>query len=176
MPSTRGSISLPSAKDSHVLLRARLYSSHYSGALTRPVPTQVVANTKRTERPSTSVMRLDHYPERRMMRYPLVEALFKDRKIQPFIHDTRIRFVERGRSHSYIIFCQNHIRLPLNHNLENSWRGDILVMRLGKGKLAGEVINLQAGDINRVDKVIRRFLRRAKQGRRLQLPSPMSFV
>lgn len=93
-----------------------------------------------------------------MMRYPLVEALFKDRKIQPFIHDTRIRFVERGRSHSYIIFCQNHIRLPLNHNLENSWRGDILVMRLGKGKLAGEVINLQAGDINRVDKVIRRYV------------------
>lgn len=67
-------------------------------------------------------------------------------------------------------------------------------MRLGRGKLAGEVVNLQAGDISRVDKVIHRyvhksllfnsntdtsffsFLTQARQGRRLRLPPCIPFT
>ncbi|KAF5327394.1 hypothetical protein D9619_004079 [Psilocybe cf. subviscida] len=156
MPSTRGSIPTPSARDSLVTLRARLYSSHYTGALTKSVQTNIHNQTSRRAPAYDSVKRIDDYPERHTLRYPWVEQLFEDRNIQLYIHDTVLTITERGRSHSYIIFCQNHVRLPLNRNLGHHWRGDIVVMRLGRGKLVGEVVNLQAGDVRRVDKVIHR--------------------
>lgn len=92
----------------------------------------------------------------RVGRYPWVECLFEDRYIQPFIHDIRITIIENGRAHSFILFCQNHSHLPLNHTLYKPWRGDIVVMRLGIGKQSNEVINLRNDDANRIDQLIER--------------------
>ena len=123
-------------------------------------------------------------------RYPWVEALFEDRFIQPFIHDTHITLVDNGQAHHFVLFCQNHIHLRLNETLDNIWRGDILVMRLAGANT--EFINMRLNDAARVDYIVKqsvvyaqyngslnesrfgycpcyRFIQEARQGGRFRL-------
>lgn len=100
-----------------------------------------------------SKRRVVHGPGRRTAsRYPWVEALFEDRHIQPFIHDTCITLVENGQAHYYVLFCQNHTHLRLNEALDNLWRGDIVVMRLAG--INQEFINMRQDDAARVDYIV----------------------
>lgn len=124
-----------------LFLRARLYSSRTQVVAWKDVITQ------------TSKRRIVYGPRTRTAsRYPWVEALFEDRFIQPFIHDTHITLVDNGRAHHYVLFCQNHIHLRLNETLDNIWRGDIVVMRLaGTDK---EFINMRLDDAARVDHIV----------------------
>ena len=140
--SSSSCFSLPGHQGLQLYLRARLYSSHKQAVAWRDVITQ------------TSKRRLVHGPgSRTATRYPWVEALFEDRFIQPFIHDTHITLVDNGQAHHFVLFCQNHIHLRLNETLDNIWRGDILVMRLaGTDK---EFINMRLDDAARVDYIVK---------------------
>ena len=91
-----------------------------------------------------------------------MEALFEDHQVHPYIHDTIVRVIEEdGREHRFLVFCQNHVHLPLNPALQFLWRGDIVVMRMVQNGVAvstvvdvGTVINARTDDDTRMDAMI----------------------
>jgi len=86
-------------------------------------------------------------------RYPWVEPLFRDRHIQPFVHESRVKFIQQGRQHNYLIFCQNHLHLPLNSSLQDRWRGDIVVMRVAQNPDIG-IVNARGEDTALINEMI----------------------
>ncbi len=85
----------------HLYLRARFYSSHKQAVAWRDVITQA------------SKRRMVHGPgSRTATRYPWVEALFEDRFIQPFIHDTHITLVDNGQAHPLCTFLSKSYSPP----------------------------------------------------------------
>lgn len=78
------------------------------------------------------------------MRFPMLESYFIGLQIQPFIHDCLLVVHDRRYSHRFRIFCKNHRSLPINPVVEQLgnklWRGDIIVMRVGKN---GSVVNMR---------------------------------
>ncbi|KDR82471.1 hypothetical protein GALMADRAFT_206340 [Galerina marginata CBS 339.88] len=102
------------------------------------------------------------------LRNPIVEEAFGGHDVRIQIHDTQVT-VHRGRQiHQFCIFVTNRQDLPLNAAIAaltpgESWRGNILVMRLGK-KING-VVNLRADDGRLIRFVLRRFISRGAAAR-----------
>ena len=136
-------------QDKSKYLQARLYSHRQGRARWCAVPTQF-----------PSKRRGPHVPH--ATRYPQVEALFEDRQVHPYIHNTIVRVIEEdGREHQFLVFCQNHIHLPLNQALQFLWRGDIVVMRITQNRVTvgtavnvGIAINARADDNTCMDAMI----------------------
>ena len=85
-----------------------------------------------------------------------MEGVFEHRRIQHFIHDTSIIIRHDGKEHTYIVFCQNHCRLPFNTAVAGAWRGDIVVMRSGID--VDGVINMRTEDALLVDQAINEYV------------------
>lgn len=88
-------------------------------------------------------------------RFPLVEGLFAELRIQPFIHDCKIVVLEGRVVHEFRVFCKNHQHLSDNTSLQDfSWKGDLVIMRAGK-KQRGSVVNMRGRDAGLADYAIR---------------------
>jgi hypothetical protein len=85
-------------------------------------------------------------------RFPWVEALFKFRYVQPFIHEIKATVREDGIDEQFVILCQNHRHLPFNAAVPGEWRGEIVAMRIGKNKAM--FINMPTGDARKIDLAI----------------------
>ncbi|KIM35108.1 hypothetical protein M413DRAFT_32734 [Hebeloma cylindrosporum] len=138
MPSVRGPPPSPSRSDKLAHIRARFYGQSNC-------PGWKLVQMQITSKHHTSAMDSS-------CRYPWVEGVLGNRRVQPFIHDTFVTIRHNGKEDVYHVFCQNHCRLPLNRAVGGTWRGNIVVMRSGKA-IRG-VVNMRLQDARRVDKVI----------------------
>lgn len=133
-------LNIPQHKMIH--LRVRTYSSR-KGAIYNTVQTQIVPKRRGPGGVGANMPR----------RYPWVETVFRDRDIQPVIHEAHVRFIQQGRQYDYLIFCQNHLHLPLNSSLQDRWRGDIVVIRVAQNPDIG-IVNARAEDTLLIDEMI----------------------
>ncbi|THU90382.1 hypothetical protein K435DRAFT_864323 [Dendrothele bispora CBS 962.96] len=86
-----------------------------------------------------------------VLRMPMVEhSLQLWPSFQPYVHDTDVVY----RGSRYRIFYRRHKRLPINVFL--SFRGEIIIMRLGK-KNVRNVVNARQGDARKAQIIAQRF-------------------
>jgi hypothetical protein len=115
-------INANTTQDRLLQIRGRVYSTDLEQPVFISIPTQETQTT----------------------RFPLLENHLTGLKIQPFIHDCEVVVHDGRKSHKFQLFCKNHSFLPINtpvRKLGNRlWRGDILVMRVGK---KGLVVNMR---------------------------------
>ncbi|KJA14386.1 hypothetical protein HYPSUDRAFT_208734 [Hypholoma sublateritium FD-334 SS-4] len=164
MPSTRVQPLSPSqTKKSTLFIRARVYASNQTRPSWRFVPTQS---------PPKRQAQLDR--GKKNLRYPWVEGLFNDRRLQPYIHDTIITVSRNGSEHKFVVFCQNHRYLPSNATVGGRWRGNIVVMKIGTGD--NGVVNMPLQDSLLIDDVIiHGFVTQVKQQTPFRFPKNLVF-
>jgi hypothetical protein len=91
-------------------------------------------------------------------RFPLVEGLFADLRMQPFIHDCIVMIYEGRVVHEFRVFCKNHQHLPKNASLHNHfWKGDIAVMCAGKRK-GRSVVNMRGCNAGLADFAVQQWV------------------
>lgn len=90
-------------------------------------------------------------------RFPVVEAMFSDHILQPYIHDCLVTVHRRGRKHQFRIFCKNHKLMKKNSSIPGNegWKGDILVMR---GGLKSYGVNLRSKDSSLINYIVKRWV------------------
>ncbi|KJA19402.1 hypothetical protein HYPSUDRAFT_204619 [Hypholoma sublateritium FD-334 SS-4] len=164
MPSTRVQPLSPSrTKKSTLFIRARCYSSSQTHPSWRFVPTQLPP--KRQPQIGRS---------KKNLRYPWVEGLFNNRRLQPYIHDTMITVNRNGSEHKFMVFCQNHRYLPSNATVGGCWRGDIVVMKIGTADSG--VVNMPLQESLLVDDaIIHGFVAQIKQRTPFRFPKNLTF-
>jgi hypothetical protein len=79
-------------------------------------------------------------------------------RMQPFIHDCPVTVYEKNAIHTFHVFCKNHRLLPDNQVIEGvapglSWRGDVVILRMGKKQA---VVNMRSRDAGLADFVVKR--------------------
>ncbi|KAF8122255.1 hypothetical protein EV363DRAFT_1183029 [Boletus edulis] len=129
---------LPSALTTELRLRCRLYSSSWTR------PHQVTVPTRCTDMSRSAV------------RFPVAESLFQDSSVQPYIHNCEVTVLDRQHVHRFRVFFKRHRYLPWNPSLSDCnhiFRGDVVVMRVGKGPLQA-VVNMRARDSEVADYMI----------------------
>jgi hypothetical protein len=92
-----------------------------------------------------------------------MEAAFTDFNIQRHIHDVIVVVHEGPHSEAFHLFFKNHCHMKFNktvaaleRNIERNrlWRGDIVVMRAGKG-IDSSVVNMRGRDSGLADFIIK---------------------
>jgi hypothetical protein len=83
-----------------------------------------------------------------------------DFHVQRHIHDTIVTVREGSLSHTFRVYFKNHCKMKPNSAVatlqrNRLWRGDIVVMRAGKG-VDNSVVNMRGRDSGLADFVIKR--------------------
>ena len=122
-----------------VKIRCRLYST----ARTRPMPVVVCARSDRTQAAN---------------RYPYIESLFEDSRVQPYIHNCIVRVHEGSITHQFMVFFKRHCHLPVNDLVSCRgciFRGDVVVTRVAVRNVRS-VVNMRGRDALLADCVMSR--------------------
>lgn len=85
-------------------------------------------------------------------RFPFIESLFQDVRLQSYIHNCLVTVHEGRHTYRFCVFFKRHCRLPRNLLLgiaENDFRGDVVVMRVGA--VPQVVVNMRGRDVSIAD-------------------------
>ncbi|KAF8135411.1 hypothetical protein EV363DRAFT_1159366 [Boletus edulis] len=116
---------------------------------------------------------------RSAVRFPVAESLFQDSSVQPYIHNCEVTVLDGQHVHRFRVFFKRHRHLPWNPSLSDCnhiFRGDVVVMRVGKGPLQA-VVNMRARDSEVADYMISLFAQRISElGRGMRPPRALTFL
>ncbi|KAG6369919.1 hypothetical protein JVT61DRAFT_13386 [Boletus reticuloceps] len=82
---------------------------------------------------------------RRSQRFPVVESLLQDARVQPYVHNCQVIVHEGRHTYRFCVFFKRHCHLQLNPilgRMGGQFRGDVVVMRVGESS----VVNMQGRD------------------------------
>ena len=119
------------------LLRSRLYSTRDAHPRNTPVHIR-----------STG-------PDHRYPRYPCVEGVLDDSRVQSHVHDFFIRIFVKRKPSLFRVFFKRHRNLPYNSSLKI--QGDVVVMRVSS-RNRNSLVNLQSPDIRLLDRSLKKYV------------------
>lgn len=119
------------------LLKSRLYSAR--DAYPRNTPVHVRSTG----------------PDHRYSRYPCVEGVLDDTRLQSYIHDFFIRVFVKRKPSIFRVFFKRHKNLPRNSFLDI--QGDVIVMRVAS-RNRNSLVNLRSSDIRLLDRSLMKYV------------------
>ena len=116
-------------------LRARVYSTQTGRPVHRNIPVRFAG----------------------LLRWPMPQHVLAAPLVQPWIHDIEIILLEGDVEHVFRLFFKWHKSLPVNRSISATFRGDALIVRVGRMH-PDSFVNLISGDARRADYIMRRYV------------------